>query len=233
MSMPILAAGFDIDGTLYAEHKLYKKLFFKAMPKFRLLHAFNSVRHELRELLLTDEYNLKKFNNIEEFHNFQAELVAKRLDRETLSVYNEIEDFFYTEAVKPFSSIPLYKGVKELLLNLKSKGLKLGALSDFPCTEKIKLMGLDGIFDVIMTSEETGRVKPDPGSFVLFAKRMGILPEEILFIGNSERYDIVGSLSAGMRAAKISKSTKPSAAEFVFSEYSELEKYINKIMQEY
>lgn len=228
--MPILALGFDIDGTLYAESKLYRKLFFKAIPRLRLLYAFNSVRHDIRSLLKSEEYRSKNIKSIDDFHHFQAGLVAKRVGKDQGLVHKEIESFFYKAALEPFSDIPLYKGVKELLVNMKNRGLLLGALSDFPCDEKIRLMGLDSIFDVVMTSEETGFVKPDPASFALFAKRMGVDPGKILFVGNSERYDVAGSIGAGMRAAKISKQSGPSAAEFVFSDYSELSRYLEGLL---
>ncbi len=228
--MPIRAVGFDIDGTLYAEAALYRKLLLKGLPRVRFLLAFNEVRREIRRLLSSPEYRARGIKGVEAFHRFQAGLVADRLGRDAASVHDDIEAFFYRAAVEPFSSIRLYPGVAELLSELKARGLRLGALSDFPCDEKVRLMGLSGYFDVVMTSEETGLVKPDRASFDLFVERLGVPASEILYVGNSERYDVAGSLGAGMRAAKIAKKGSDSAAEFVFSDYAELRRYLDSII---
>jgi len=224
--MPICAVGFDIDGTLYPETALYRRLAPKALPRLRLLLAFNAVRHEIRDLLHSPEYRARGIRGVEAFHRFQSGLVAERLGRDPDRVHEEIEAFFYQAAVEPFSTIRLYPGVPELLSGLKAKGLRLGALSDFPCDEKVRLMGLSEYFDVVMTSEETGLVKPDRASFDLFVERLGVPAHEILYVGNSERYDVAGSLGAGLRAAKIDKKSRESAAEFVFSDYAELGRYL-------
>ncbi len=229
VSMPIRAVGFDIDGTLYQASRLYAKLIVKGFGKIRFLLAFNAVRHELRDLLASEEYRALGVSGVEAFHRYQAGLVARRLGSGADHVYERIEDFFYTATVEPFASIPTYPGVPALLDELRARGLKLGALSDFPCERKIGLLGLDGKFDVAMTSEETGLVKPDRASFDLLAERLGVRNDELLYVGNSERYDVLGALGAGMRAALITKDAKAAAAteaEFAFFDYAELGRYL-------
>lgn len=226
--MPIRAIGFDIDGTLYRSSELYLRLFGAGFGKLRLLSAFNAVRHELRRLILSPEYRARGIESVEQLHRFQAGLTAARLGKDPEKIYQDIETFFYGAAVEPFSSIRLYPGVAELLDSLRSAGYRLGALSDFPCERKIELMGLSDKFDVVMTSEETGLVKPDRASFDLLARRLGQPNNQILYVGNSEAYDVRGALGAGMRAALI--STRPgvkTAAEFSFRSFADLAGYIS------
>jgi len=227
--MPIRAIGFDIDGTLYSARRLYLRLLARGMRSFKLMVAFNDARHEIRKLLDSPEYRAMNIRGVESFHRFQAELCARRLGADLEQTHEAIERFFYTAAVEPFATIPLYAGVAELLGELRSQGIRLGALSDFPCERKVELLGLGGLFDVVMTSEETGLVKPDRASFDLLASRLGTPPEHILYVGNSERYDVAGALGAGMRAALITKSRRAAsstAAEFAFSEFTQLRRYI-------
>jgi len=57
--------------------------------------------------------------------------------------------------------------------------------------------------------------------------RLGVPAEEILYVGNSEAYDIAGAKAAGMNAALISMKKKPdSRADFVFRTFFELEAFI-------
>jgi len=138
-----------------------------------------------------------------------------------------IDSFFYKKSEQQFSRIKLFPHAVDLLATLKSRGLKLGALSDFPAERKLELMKISDKFDVIMTSEELGRVKPHRHSFDLLAERLGIPADEILYVGNSEAYDIVGAKAAGMHAALISAKKKPDTkADFVFRTFFELEQYI-------
>jgi putative hydrolase of the HAD superfamily len=225
--MPIRAVGFDLDGTLYPAAALYQKLIGKGLPNLRFLIAFGRVRRELRAMLTSQEYRARGIRGIEELHRYQAELVAKRLGSDPERTYHDIETFFYTNAVAPFSKIEPYPGVAGLLDQLHASGLRTGALSDFPCDKKLELLGLANKFDVTMTSEETGFVKPDRASFDLLAQRLGVANDELLYVGNSEPYDVKGSLGAGMRAALISKNLSVrTSAEFTFFSFAKLGDYI-------
>lgn len=227
--MPIRAIGFDIDGTLYPAGALYRRLFWKSLDKLRFLLAFNEVRHELRRRLDDPEYRARGIGSVEALHRYQTELMAARLGGDPGRLYDRIEDFFYTASVEPFADIPPYPGVTALLGELRGRGLGLGALSDFPCDRKVALLGLADKFDIAMTSEETGLVKPDRASFDLLARRLGVPNGEILYVGNSERYDVRGALGAGMRAALITKSRKAAAstaAEYAFFDFADLGRYI-------
>jgi len=225
--MSIRAVGFDLDGTLYPATALYQKLIGRGLPNLRFLIAFGRVRRELRAMLTAPEFRARGIRGIEELHRYQAELVAKRLKADPERTYQEIETFFYTNAVAPFAMIDPYRGVAELLNQLRASGIKLGALSDFPCDRKLELLGLANKFDVMMTSEETGFVKPDRASFDLLAQRLGVANNELLYVGNSEPYDVKGSLGAGMRAALISKNLSVrTSAEFTFFNFAKLGDYI-------
>ncbi|HUW69995.1 MAG TPA: HAD family hydrolase [bacterium] len=227
--MPIRAIGFDIDGTLYSARRLYLRLLARGMKSLKLMVAFNEARLDIRKLLDSPEYRARNIHGIEAFHRFQAELCARRMGADPEQTHEAIERFFYTAAVEPFASIPLYPGVIELLGALRERGIRLGALSDFPCERKVQLLGLGELFDVVMTSEETGLVKPDRASFDLLASRLGTPPEHILYVGNSEQYDVAGAMGAGMRTALITRSRRAAAgtaAEFAFSDYAQLRRYV-------
>lgn len=232
--MPIQAVGFDIDGTLYPASALYLRMFPASLGHLKLLKAFNRVRHELRELNPTLEWHHSDPPDLEKFHRFQAELTARHLGWDTDRAYKAIDDFFYDKSAACFDRIPLYPQVVETLTLLRSAGLRLGALSDFPCERKLKLMKLFSYFDTVLTSEETGLVKPDRASFDLMAKRLGVRSDQVLYVGNSEAYDVTGARAAGMQTALITRSAKARAttkADFVFFDFRDLGRYVLERMR--
>jgi putative hydrolase of the HAD superfamily len=204
-------------------------MFTASLGHLKLLRAFNRVRHELRELNPTLEWHHSDPPDLEKFHRFQAELTARHLGWDTDRAYKAIDHFFYDKSAACFDRIPLYPHVVETLDLLRAAGLKLGALSDFPCERKIKLMKLHSRFDTVLTSEETGLVKPDRASFDLMAQRLGVRNDQILYVGNSEAYDVTGARAAGMQTALITRSAKARAttkADFVFYDFRDLGTYI-------
>lgn len=233
--MPMQAVGFDIDGTLYPASALYLRMLPASLGHLRLLRAFSRVRHELRELNPTLEWHHGNPPDLERFHRFQAELTAKHLGWTADHAYKVIEEFFYDKSAACFDRIPLFPHVVETLTLLRAAGLKLGALSDFPCERKLKLMELHTRFDTALTSEETGLVKPDRASFDLLAKRLGVRNDQLLYVGNSEAYDVTGARAAGMQTALITRSAKARAgtkADFVFHDFRDLGRYVLKHAQD-
>ena len=225
--MPLQAIGFDIDGTLYPASSLYSRMLPGALGHMRLLYTFSEVRKELRTLINDPAYRALGIHSVDALHHYQARMVADRLRVDVEKIRDTIETFFYRDSEEAFAGIPLFPGVTDLLDELRTRGFRLAALSDFPCGRKLELMGLKDRFDLSMTSEETGLVKPDPASFNLMAERLGVPNDKILYVGNSERYDIAGARAAGMFSALISRRKDVrSAADFVFGSYDELRRYI-------
>ena len=65
-----------------------------------------------------------------------------------------------------------------------------------------KKIKLDEFIDCISCSSETGFTKDDKDSFLLAAKKLGLLPSEILFVGH-QKYEMDGARSAGIRSVSI------------------------------
>jgi putative hydrolase of the HAD superfamily len=223
--MTFKAIGFDIDGTLYPSTRLYRTLIGLAMRNLRCLTAFNAVRHELRRICVTQEYRASPLT-MDGLRRFQASLLARRLGMDDEAAFKLIERIFYQEIPESFRKVQPFTGVRETLSRLRDAGYRLGALSDFPGDRKLELMGLGKSFHVSMTSEETGFLKPAPRPMEALAERLGVSPSQMLYVGNSVAYDVVGAKAAGAYAALI----KPlgvgdsGGADFVFRTYDELEK---------
>jgi putative hydrolase of the HAD superfamily len=78
---------------------------------------------------------------------------------------------------------------------------KLGLITNGPARTqrpKIERFGLAEYMDVLVVSEEVGVAKPDPAIFLLTLARLGVLPAEALFVGDSPEYDLRGAAAAGI-----------------------------------
>ncbi|HXG41626.1 MAG TPA: HAD family hydrolase [Dehalococcoidia bacterium] len=56
-------------------------------------------------------------------------------------------------------------------------------------------------FDVIVTSERAGALKPDPRIFRALLDRLGLPPAAVLYVGDNPLPDVLGARRAGLRVA--------------------------------
>lgn len=95
-----------------------------------------------------------------------------------------------------------YAGVITLLESLAGRvklGLLTNAYESVLQRKRINASGLAGFFSEIIIAGEVGLSKPDPAIFLLMSRKLDVLPEECLFVGDSVQYDIMGSASVGMK----------------------------------
>ncbi len=214
--MAIRAVGFDIDGTLYPDYRFHTRVLPVLIPNFRLLLSMGRARRELRDTAHPGT-----------FYQIQAELAARHLRRPSAEVRALFDERIYRAWEPIFARIKIHPHVRETIEGLRSRGLKLGILSDFPVEAKLKHLGLGGLWDCVLCSEEVGRLKPAPEPFLALAQGLGVEPQEMIYVGNNPAYDVKGAKAVGMVAACISRRRRRiPGADFVFSSYRELESWI-------
>ena len=189
------AVAFDLDGTLYPDFHLFVKLIPFLLKNHRLLQAMGTVRNRLRA---SHDYQAGI-----DFYDLQARLMADLLGKTAAATKEETERLIYRGWESYFTRIKLFPHLRETLDAFRNADIPLGLLSDFPPDQKLANMKLSDYWDVTLSSEETGRLKPDPLPFLELARRMNQRPEDMLYVGNNARYDVEGALSVGMKAALI------------------------------
>lgn len=214
----IKAVAFDIDGTLYRTWKFNIR-----MPFHFFIHCFfflkyGLVRNELRKKEISG--NIKQI---------QAEMMAKRLKCSPETAKMKLDKIVYSGLEKKFETIKPCKGVVEFIKKLKNKGYKIGILSDFPPEQKGEIWGIKQMCDAVLGAEEAGALKPSVIPFQKLAEILGIPSENILYVGNSHKYDVMGSKKAGMKSAWIQtpgifKKKSSKIADVSFFHYNQLEK---------
>jgi HAD superfamily hydrolase (TIGR01509 family) len=90
-----------------------------------------------------------------------------------------------------------------LLATLAERGFELGVVSN-GCGNVEKLcadFGYTPFLSVIVDSRHTGLFKPDPAIFLHAAKKLGVVPETMMMVGDSFERDVVPAKKAGMKTA--------------------------------
>jgi len=216
MASKFAAVAFDLDGTLYPNRRLYFRLLPFALANWRLLLAFSKARDAIRA-----EQEESPELARPDFYACQAALTAKALGSGALATAEKIERLMYRGWEPIFRNVRLFPRVRETISALRAAGLKTALLSDFPPEAKLENLGLSGLWDAVLCSERTGALKPSAVPFLATARALGCPPGEILYVGNSRRYDVAGAQRAGMKAALVSRRAS-GTADFFFADYRKL-----------
>ena len=71
----------------------------------------------------------------------------------------------------------------------------------------LKRLGLD--FEVVLSSEEARDYKPRPGLFLEVMRRLGVTPQETVYVGDKQLEDVQGPSEVGMSAVWLNRSGDP------------------------
>lgn len=124
----------------------------------------------------------------------------------------------------------LYDGIEELLKNLKGKGIRLAVLSNKPdnVVKPIVDKVFGGIFDEVWGKRADYSVKPAPDAAFEICRRLGFLPEETAFVGDTS-VDIETGKNAGFLTVGVEwgfrerKELEQAGADIVVKHASEIE----------
>ena len=100
------------------------------------------------------------------------------------------------------AALVLYPHVTLTLVELMKMNLKLAVVSDAPSREawlRLCYLDLHHLFDAVVTFDDTKMRKPNREPFVEALKRLGVLAEEALMIGDWAERDVVGAAQVGMK----------------------------------
>ncbi len=103
------------------------------------------------------------------------------------------------------SQISEYDDAVDVLNWLQGKNLALAVVSNsiFPSEyhlEDLRAFGLAPFFQTTLFSSEIGRRKPHPEIFRRALSALSLRPEEVIFVGDRMREDVVGPQKLGIRA---------------------------------
>ena len=180
--MNVKAIIFDLDGTLLDT----------------LRDLAESVNYALRELSLpvhsVDSYRMRVGDGARVM--MARSLPSDRQER--LDEALALQQGYIREHLVDHTTC--YRGVLEMVEQMKQVSLKLAVLSNKPDPLTCKLVDLffaKGLFDAVRGHRDGTPLKPDPTSALELAEQLDVSPERCVFIGDTGT-DIQTGLAAGM-----------------------------------
>jgi putative hydrolase of the HAD superfamily len=134
------------------------------------------------------------------------------------------------------AAMQLYPHVQLTLLELAKRGIRLGVVSDAPRAQawlRLASLGLQHVFDAVVTFEDTGERKPSAGPFQAVLRALGVTAGESLMVGDWAERDVVGGKSLGMKTvfARYGDTfdTRDSGADFDIDDVYELVGIVDRL----
>ena len=204
----IRAVCFDLDGTLRYSRPTFAEAFFDIATSLGVSYSPGSRRHASRWL----HYYWAKSEELvsdrelyagqdEAFWRNHARLLLEVLDCAPQQAIElaPVASQRMADEFKPEDCV--FPDVPQALQELKSAGFSLAVLSNRskPYVDQLENLSLASYFDFAMHAGEVGGWKPDVFIFERAAERMGIRPEQSLYVGDNYYADVVGASRAGMK----------------------------------
>lgn len=189
---------WDIDGTV---------LDFSASEAYaiRLLFKKYNIGECSDEMLkLYSEINSEYWNMLEKNERTKEEILVGRFEKffEIIGVDISIAEKFNEEyQVTLGDHIEFIDKAKKTLLSQKGKYTLVAVTNGTKVAQekKLRISGLDKIFDEIFISEDVGAEKPNKEYFDYVLKKLGVIDKnEVLLIGDRLTSDVKGGFIAGL-----------------------------------
>ncbi len=199
---PLRAVLFDVDGTLYRLGPMRRRMRARLVAEclkhpargytaIRLLSAYRKAQEHLRREAQTHSDIAAA--------QLAAACVAARLSKEAAAPV--IRHWMEVEPLKIIAA-SLRGGTVELLNRLRRSGIRVAAVSDYPCERKLDVLGIRQWFDTVVCAQdpEVQRFKPNPRGIEVALHRLGVSPDEALYVGDRPEVDDLAAQRAGVRS---------------------------------
>ena len=189
---------FDVDGTLYRQDIL-RILMLVRMLKALVRNPFKLYRTIKIISVYRKEMELLRSKNGASPEGQIANTI--RATGYSGDVVKECIDFWFKQEPLKYMKLCLRKNMIKLIKDREKAPMLLGVYSDYPAADKLKELGVYQCFNTIVCSqdEDVKALKPSPKGFMIAAERMGLRPDQVLYIGDRYEVDAVGARNAGMQ----------------------------------
>ena len=207
----VQAVVFDLGNTLIS---YYSREEFSGILEEAINNCVEQIKKD-RQLLVSDEIIWKR---VKEHNHGSPGNKVYPMEERLGSIFQIDDQEKLIELCKVFmkpilETSRLYDDVLPVLRELKRRDYKTAILTNTPwgCPSSIWLSeldryGLSEYIDEAVCCVDVGWRKPDPRPFKHLLEKLGVEPEECLFIGDDPRWDIEGPESIGMKTLLIDRT---------------------------
>lgn len=182
----VLAWLVDLDGTLYrptpVKIAMGVQLALASAHTRKCVLTFRREHERLREEL--DE-------PVESPYAEQISRAASRLGLETGELERLLTEWMIRRPSRWIRSCRR-DALLEEIRRFREAGGKTALVSDYPAREKLRALGAQALFDVVVANGEAGgpsRLKPNPDGYLLAAAEIEVAPQECLVLGDRDDAD--------------------------------------------
>jgi HAD superfamily hydrolase (TIGR01509 family) len=129
---------------------------------------------------------------------------------------------YYVELLRQMTSENILSGAKEIVLELKKRGIKTAIASVSKNTRTV-LQGtrIEDLFDVIADGYSVKNTKPAPDIFLFVAKELGVKPEDCAVVEDAEA-GIDAALAGNMLPIGIGPEERVGKAQYRFKKTGDI-----------
>jgi beta-phosphoglucomutase len=186
----IKAVIFDLDGVIVSTDEFHYLGWQKLADEEGI--AFNrTINERLRGVSRLESLEIILEKAEKQYHEEEKKAMADRKNR------------YYRELLNTLSPADILPGAMELVIRLKSAGIKVAIGSSSKNTPFIlEKIGLAETFDAVSDGNQIKKSKPDPEVFLLAAAKMQISPEYCLVVEDADA-GVEAALNAGMKCLAV------------------------------
>lgn len=182
----VRAVVLDLDGTLYRQRPLRLGIatelaagLLVGRVSFKTLRAILFFRR-LRERLAEHEAQDAAWRQYVD--------TAKAFDLSPTEVRDIVAEWMQRRPLK-YLSMSAIRPARDFVLELKKRGFKTAVLSDYPTHAKLARLGIEVDAQGCTLDTEGFMLKPHPGALLDMLRRLEVLPENTLVVGDRDRRD--------------------------------------------
>ncbi|NBI28704.1 HAD family hydrolase [Chengkuizengella marina] len=215
----IKAVIFDLDGTLLDRDESLRRFIADQYDKMDALKKIDKQTY------------IQRFIDLDNHGYVWKDKVYHQLIKEyhiPITVEELLEDYINSFQYHCIG----FPGLKEMLNTLKNKGVKLAIISNGYGSfqyNNIHALEIENFFDLIVISEWEGIKKPDPKIFLNTLIKLGVKPEQAIYVGDHPENDVIASRKVGMKGLwkKNYLYDAPSENDGIIRELLDMNKIIN------
>lgn len=204
--MTIKAVVFDMENTLVMTKVAAKDAYKQGILYIARQHGLEKESDKL--------YSQWKRQVHQLVHESDPAKRTFRYSLQQLLISQNIPDTYLPQAVSIYqkdllANISLQHGTLDVLNFLHDRGFKIALVTESPTSitkKMLKKLAIIQYFDIIVTSNDIGTMKPNPQYYQEILRQLKLKPHQLLAVGDSQKTDIIPAENLGIHTYLIPSS---------------------------
>lgn len=177
-----LAYIFDLDGTLYSQKKMHRKM------------AIELIRYySIRLYKIKDIYYIWKFRRLRERKDNKKSSIDELIgsmsgsdSKKELYIFTVIDKWMFKEPLRLIKSCA-YTDVVDFIIQEKKAKKTVVIYSDYPVKEKLCALGLEADMEICSEDKDINELKPSYKAMSYIVESLNVGTETVIYVG--DRYE--------------------------------------------